>query len=175
MDKKALLSEDKYLLSIFGGLGVGRTSLLDILMEKYDFGFQEAVIVFDYNPFSYKDFLTSYSNIKFDFIDLILFIVDIQNRVNSVRSAEFLDALFKYFKKNKIKIPTIVLFHKYDPELRAYYDHDLQDRATSLRNKVLSKHRKLQLYFQETSIHDKKSIEELFVLITRLSRIKLKF
>ena len=142
-------------------------------MESYDFRFQETVIVFDYHPFSYNDFLASYGYIDFYDIDLILFIVDIQNRINSVRSGEYLDAMLTYFKKKKIKITTAVLFHKYDPELRAYYDHDLQERATDIKDTITKKHRKSQVYYQETSIHDKKSLEELKTLMSRLSRFKI--
>lgn len=173
MDKSATIEENKYSVSILGGLGVGRTSILDLLIEKFDFRFQETVIVFEYHPFSYNDFLASYGYIDFYDIDLILFIVDIQNRVNSVRSGEYLDAMLTYFRKKKIKITTAVLFHKYDPELRAYYDHDLQERATDIKDMISRKHRKAQVYYQETSIHDKKSIEDLRILISRLSRIKI--
>ena len=173
MDKSATIEESKYAVSILGGLGVGRTSILDILIENYDFHFQETVIVFEYHPFSYNDFLASYGYIDFFNLNLILFIVDIQNRVNSVRSGEYLDAMLTFFKKKKIKIPTIVLFHKYDPELRAYYDHDLQERATNIKDIINRKHRKSQVHYQETSIHDNKSIEELHLLISRLSRIKI--
>lgn len=173
MGKDATIEESKYSVSIFGGLGVGRTSILDLLIESYDFRFEEKVVVFEYHPFSYNDFLASYGYIDFYNIDLILFIVDIQNRINSVRSGEFLDAMLTYIKKKKIKIITAVLFHKYDPELRAYYDHDLQERATDIKNIVSRKHRKAQVYYQETSIHDKTSIEDLHTLISRFSRIKL--
>jgi len=173
MDKSATIEESKYLVSILGGLGVGRTSILDLLIENYDFHFQETVIVFEYHPFSYNDFLASYGYIDFYNLNLILFIVDIQNRVNSVRSGEYLDAMLTYFRKKKIKIPTAVLFHKYDPELRAYYDHDLQERTTKIKDMISKKHRKSQVHYQETSIHDKKSIEELHILISRLSRIKI--
>ena len=173
MSKIDTIEESKYSVSILGGLGVGRTSILDILIEKYDFRFQETVIVFEYHSFSYDDFLASYGYIDFYDIDLALFIVDIQNRVNSVRSKEFLDAMLTFFRKKKIKIITTVLFHKYDPELKAYYDHDLQERATDIKDMISRKHRKAQVYYQETSIHDKKLIEDLHILISRLSRIKI--
>lgn len=172
MGKDATIEESKYSVSIFGGLGVGRTSILDLLIESYDFRFQESVIVFEYQPFSYNDFLASYGYIDFYNIDLILFIVDIQNRINSVRSGEYLDAMLTFFKKKKIKITVVVLFHKYDPELRAYYDHDLQERAAIIKDKIASRHRKFQIHYQETSIHDSKSIDDLNILMGRFSRIK---
>ena len=65
MDKSATIEESKYAVSILGGLGVGRTSILDILIENYDFHFQETVIVFEYHPFTYNDFLASYGYIDF--------------------------------------------------------------------------------------------------------------
>lgn len=172
IDKSTLIKESKYTVSIFGGLGVGRSSILDLLTEGYDFSFQECIIVFDYQPFLYNDFLISYGNIDYDNIDILLFIIDIQNRINSVRSGEYLDAMLTFFKKKKVKTTTIVLFHKYDPELRAYYDHDLQDRAADVRDKITRKHRKAKIFYQETSIHDKVSIEDLYVLMSRLSRIR---
>ena len=172
MDKSTTIEDSKYTVAIFGGLGVGRTSILEILMKSCDFNFQETTVVFDYHPFLYNDFLASYGTIDYDNIDLLLFIIDIQNRINSVRSGEYLEAMLTFFRKKKIKIAVAVLFHKYDPELRAYYDHDLQDRAANIKDKITNKHRKFQIHYQETSIHDSKSIDELNNLMGRLSRIR---
>jgi hypothetical protein len=74
-------------------------------------------------------------------------------------SLKYLDAILLYFMKNKMDVPLIISFHKFDPEF--YANEGMLKEIESLREHLLKKYPSFKILFQQTSIYDVISIIQL--------------
>ncbi|MHA1339458.1 MAG: ADP-ribosylation factor-like protein [Promethearchaeota archaeon] len=166
---------------IFVGLdNAGKTSILTTLNKKYnyieDIKKLKPTIKIERSSFKFlnteiynhdfggqKSFREEYLNYKDRFFvgtDLMFYVVDVQDENRYKESFEYFDEIAKYFKEQKFKLPIIVLFHKFDPELAN--DEKLIFKIIDLKklfNEWLPYH---HLYYFNTSIYNLYSIIEAF-------------
>jgi len=165
---------------IVAGLdNAGKTSILTALDKKYDFHrdiisltptirveyhatefLGQRVIFWDCGgQQKYRELYERKPDFYFDGTDLLVYIIDIQDKERYRNSLEYLERILGYFIQNNIDVPLIISFHKYDPEIRngAFYIEEIRN----LREKILEKYPNLKILFQQTSIYDIISIIQL--------------
>lgn len=131
---------------------IARTSFKFLNMEiiQHDFGGQE----------KYRN---EYLNQKDRFLsntDLIFYVVDIQDENRFKESLSYFNEIAGYFKEEKIKIPIIILMHKFDPKFRR--EREYISRIISLKNEFNEWLQYHDLYFFESSIYDLYSLVDSF-------------
>lgn len=165
---------------IISGLdNAGKTSILTALDKKFDFQNEimelKPTIKVEYHRTvflgnacvfwdmggqeQYRKLYQQRDYIYFADTDLLVYVIDIQDRARFKESLEYLDVILKYFVKNEMDVPLIVDFHKYDPDIRAY--PELNEDVTKLRENVGEKYPSFKILFQQTSIYDIISIIQL--------------
>lgn len=165
---------------IIGGLdAAGKTSILTALNKKYDFHQDimelKPTIKVEYNTMNfldndvyfwdmggqekYRNLYEKRKEVYFSDTDLLVYIIDIQNKERFEESLDYLDLILDYFIKTNSDVPLIIAFHKYDPEVRG--DEDLNNRISELREQIFQKYNMFQILFQLTSIFDVLSIIQL--------------
>lgn len=165
---------------IISGLdNAGKTSILTALDKKYDFHKEitelkptirieyhqtkflgNFVSIWDMGGQSqYRELYEKRRDIYFEDTDLIMFIIDIQDKPRFKEALEYLDMVLSFFTENNIDIPVIISFHKYDPEIRAH--EEINDRIIELRQNILDKYPHVKTLFQQTSIYDIISVVQL--------------
>lgn len=165
---------------IVSGLdNAGKTSILTALDKKYDFHkdlisltptirveyhttyfLNQKVIFWDCGgQTQYRELYEKKQDIYFDGTDLMLFIIDIQDKERYETSLEYLDMILQHFNRNKMDVPLIISFHKFDPEIRnnGVYIEEIE----SLREDIIKKYSNFKVLFQQTSIYDLLSIVQL--------------
>ncbi len=127
-----------------------RTIFLGYLASFWDMGGQSI----------YRNLYTSNKDIFFGETDLLVYVIDIQDREKFSSSLEYLDMILSYFSERKMKVPIIVTFHKYDPTVRKY--EEINQDVYKLTDLIKEKHASsFSLVFQQTSIYDIISIVQL--------------
>ena len=171
---------EKLVKIIVSGLdNAGKTSILTALDKKYDFHkdiisltptirveyhttyfLNQKVIFWDCGgQTQYRELYKKKQDIYFDGTDLMLFILDIQDKERYETSLEYLDMILQHFNRNKMDVPLIISFHKFDPEIRTngVYIEEIE----SIRENILKKYSNFKVLFQQTSIYDLISIVQL--------------
>jgi small GTP-binding protein len=90
--------------------------------------------------------------------DLLLYIIDIQDRSRFELTLEYLNVILEYFNKNNMNVPLIVAFHKSDPQLK---DNEELIENIDVLIKNIMKIEQLRKVFLDTSIYDVFSIVQL--------------
>lgn len=157
----------------------GKTSILTALDKKYDFHkdiisltptirveyhatqfLQKKTIFWDMGgQQKYREIYESKQDIYFSGTDLLLYVIDIQDRERFETSLSYLDMILNNFLKHKLEIPLIITFHKFDPGLKDVEKVILD--VNSLRDTIISKYPMFKILFQQTSIYDIISIVQL--------------
>ncbi len=171
---------ETFLKIIVSGLdNAGKTSILTALDRKYDFEKDivqlKPTIRVEYHKMNflkkntiywdmggqeqYRTIYMEYQDVYFDATDLLIFVIDIQDKDRFQNSLEYLDAILQFFLKNEMEVPIIVAFHKFDPDLR--YDDKILENIEKLRKEILDKYQMFNILFQQTSIYDIISIVQL--------------
>lgn len=101
--------------------------------------------------------------------NLIIHIIDIQDHERFEMSMDYLLTILKYFDENNMKVPLIVVFHKFDPELMNSLE--LIDNANNLTVKLMDLEQ-LQMIFLQSSIYNVYSIVELMSAALAIFNIK---
>jgi small GTP-binding protein len=165
---------------IISGLdNAGKTSILTAIDKKYDFRkdilelkptikveyqrtqfLGQNVIFWDMGgQEKYREVYQQRKEIYFSETDLLLYVIDIQDRERFQSSLEYLDSILQFFIENGELVPIIITFHKYDPEIRAY--EEINKDVHYLRELILDKYPEFEFLFQQTSIYDIISIVQL--------------
>lgn len=165
---------------IIAGLdNAGKSSILTALDKKYDFHkdilslaptirveyqatefLKKKIIFWDMGgQEKYRRMYQQKQDVYFADTDLLIYIIDIQDQERFNASLEYLDMILHHFIKNKIDLPLIVSFHKYDPELRG--DESINQTMEDIRELILRKYPTFKILFQQTSIYDIISIIQL--------------
>ncbi|MFX1238171.1 MAG: ADP-ribosylation factor-like protein [Promethearchaeota archaeon] len=171
---------DNTLKIILSGLDyAGKSSILTALDKKFDFEKYimelKPTIKVEYNKRKFLDFniyiwdmggqekyralYEKNRDAYFSDTNLVLFIIDIQDKERFEMSLGYLDMILKYFDENSMDVPLIVSFHKFDPELRG--NEVINENITELRELIFKKYPKVKILFQQTSIYDIISIVQL--------------
>ena len=171
---------EQFIKVIISGLdNAGKTSILTALNKKYDFHkdiisltptirveyqatefLKNRIVFWDMGgQEKYRDMYQEKQELYFSDTDLLIYIIDIQDTQRIETSLTYLDAILHYFEKNKMDVPLIISFHKFDPELSA--NEDLINEIESLREHLLKKYYSFKILFQQTSIYDVISIIQL--------------
>ncbi len=165
---------------IVSGLdNAGKTSILTALNKKYDFQkdiisltptirveyqatefLKNRIVFWDMGgQVQFRKLYQEKQEIYFADTDLVVYIIDIQDTQRIETSLTYLDAILQNFKKNKMDVPLIISFHKFDPEFSG--NEVMIKEVGSLREHLLKKYPSFKILFQQTSIYDIISIIQL--------------
>ncbi|TXT60511.1 MAG: Small Arf-related GTPase [Promethearchaeota archaeon] len=171
--------EDTIKVIVSGLDNAGKTSILTAIDKKYNFREEilelkptikvryqrtqflgSPVIFWDMGgQEQYRDTYIKRKDIYFTDTDLLLYVIDIQDRERFETSLDYLDSLLTYFKQIDPDLPVIVTFHKYDPEVRSY--EEINEDVMDLKELINEEHPEFKILFQQTSIFDVISIVQL--------------
>ncbi|MBD3350116.1 MAG: hypothetical protein GF364_01360 [Candidatus Lokiarchaeota archaeon] len=131
---------------------IERTSFRFLNMDifHHDFGGQE-------------QYRTDYLKHKDRFLsntDLIFYVVDIQDQERFDESVTYFNEIAEYFKKNEIKLPIIVMLHKFDPKIRE--DKEIIHGIMDVKKRITEWLPHHNIYYFETSIYDLYSLIDAF-------------
>ena len=169
---------DELKIIISGLDNAGKTSILTAFNKRYDFEEEirelQPTIRVSYQQTKflgkniyfwdmggqemYRQLYQSKPELYFSDTNLLIFVIDIQDSDRFDSSIEYLHNILQYFDKNKMDVPLIVTFHKFDPELKN--DENLIKFARKLTEKLIQIE-KLKMLFLQTSIYDILSIVHL--------------
>ena len=169
---------DELKIIISGLDNAGKTSILTAFNKRYDFEKEirelQPTIRVSYQQTKflgkniyfwdmggqemYRQLYQSKPELYFSDTNLLIFVIDIQDSDRFDSSIEYLHNILQYFDKNKMDVPLIVTFHKFDPELKN--DENLIKFARKLTEKLIQIE-KLKMLFLQTSIYDILSIVHL--------------
>ena len=165
---------------IVSGLdNAGKTSVLMALNKKYDFQkdiisltptirveyqatefLKNRIVFWDMGgQEKYRKMYQEKQDLYFADTDLLVYIIDIQDTQRIETSLTYLDAILQNFKINKMNVPLIIAFHKFDPEFSR--NEGMIEEIESLREHLLKKYPSFKILFQQTSIYDIISIIQL--------------
>lgn len=164
---------------IISGLdNAGKTSILTAFTQRYDFEQQilelKPTRKVEYHQTTFLDkniafwdmggqgnYLKMYGDNPDRFFgetNLIIHVIDIQDSARFKLSREYLNKILEYFEQNSIKVPLIVAFHKFDPDLEE--DEEMINNAHELATEIM-KIEQLEKLFIQTSIYNVFSIVQL--------------
>jgi small GTP-binding protein len=171
---------DQFIKVIVSGLdNAGKTSVLTALNKKYDFQkeitalsptirveyqatefLKNRIVFWDMGgQEKYRKLYQEKQELYFADTDLLIYIIDIQDTKRIETSLMYLDAILQNFMKNKMDVPLIISFHKFDPEF--IRNERMIEEIESLREHLLKKYPSFKILFQLTSIYDIISIIQL--------------
>ncbi|NVM44069.1 MAG: GTP-binding protein [Candidatus Lokiarchaeota archaeon] len=171
---------EKLIKVVVAGLdNAGKTSILTALNKKYDFQkdivsltptirveyqatefLKNRIVFWDMGgQEKYRKLYQDKQELYFSGTDLLVYIIDIQDKERIETSLMYLDMILQNFKKHKMDVPLIISFHKFDPELSG--NEGLIEEIESLRVHLLKKYPSFKILFQQTSIYDIISIIQL--------------
>jgi GTPase SAR1 family protein len=104
----------------------------------------------------YRNFYNKKREFYFAGTNVLFFIIDIQDEVRFTSALTYLSTILSYFEDNDEKMPVVISFHKFDPDLRN--NHEFIEHAEKLEEKIREKHSSFELLFQKTSVYDIVSI-----------------
>ena len=173
-------SKDNFVKIIFSGLdNAGKTSVLTALEKKYNFekeiselkptirvNYQSTKFLGNDVKFwdmggqsQYRELYKAKAEFYFADTDLLVYLIDIQDKPRIPQSLEYLGEILEFFSDNDMDVPVIVTFHKFDPDLRI--DDNLINWVMELKQKIADDFPDLKILFQQTSIYDIISIVQL--------------
>ena len=165
---------------IISGLdNAGKTSILTALDKKFDFQkdimelkptirieYHKTVFLGNTCYFwdmggqkKYREIYKKKEDLYFAETDLLIYVIDIQDKERFEDSLNYLNSILAFFIKNNMDVPIIISFHKYDPELKGY--PELNENIIELREYIIEKYPSFQILHQQTSIYDIISIIQL--------------
>lgn len=171
---------DDLLKIIIAGLdNAGKTSILTALNKKYDFHkdivsltptirveyhatefLKKKVIFWDLGgQKQYRALYEEKQDLYFADTDLLVYIIDIQDKERYNTSLEYLDMILHHFDTHKMDIPLIISFHKFDPEIHG--NNDILFEIEKFKSKINRTYNSFKILYQQTSIYDIISIVQL--------------
>ena len=107
----------------------------------------------------YRKLYEAKLDVYFDKASLFIYIIDIQDCDRYESSIVYLTTLLSYIEENKLDVPLIVAFHKFDPEFKD--DPEITKNVRKLSDKILNL-KQLKMLFLQTSVYNIYSIIHLF-------------
>jgi len=173
-------SKDNFVKIIFSGLdNAGKTSILTALERKYNFekevselkptirvNYQSTKFLGNDVKFwdmggqsKYRELYKAKAVFYFADTDLLVYLIDIQDKPRIPQSLEYLGEILKFFSDNDMDVPIIVTFHKFDPDIKI--DDKLINWVMELKQKISDDFPNFKILYQQTSIYDIISIVQL--------------
>ena len=176
-----MISLENAIKIIICGLdNAGKTSILTALDKKFDFEkeimqlkptvrVEYSSLKFLGNPVyfwdmggqkQYRELYEKNKDIYFAGTDLLVYIIDIQDKARYDLSLEYLNTILKYFQDNNLEdLPLIISLHKFDPHVRD--NEDLIYNINEIKEEIVKSNPNFKILFQQTSIYDIISIVQL--------------
>ena len=171
---------NEFKLVIAGLDNAGKTSALIALRQKYNFYERvknlKPTIKIDYSSFKFlktfrinlwdmggqKKFRKIYVNnpIYFEDTDYIYYLIDIQDEIKFEESVEYLHELLDIYRTLGYSNELIICFNKFDPQFKNSVD--FLDRASMIKNLIISQNKDIKFEFYNTSYYDISSISQAF-------------
>ena len=163
-------------IALLGLDNAGKTSILTAMKEKFDvpnhvkglkptlkverssFQFLDHIIY--QNDFGgQKKYVEEYLAHKVRYlsgIDLLYFVVDIQDSLRFGEAYKFLEEVLAFFKEMKMSIPVMILYHKMDPKLKE--DPTIVNNRVQLQEMLKPLQKDSEVHYYETSIYSVNTI-----------------
>ncbi|MHA1732129.1 MAG: ADP-ribosylation factor-like protein [Promethearchaeota archaeon] len=159
MTKKFGIEEDLKDLKPTVRVARDQFTFLSQEIYRWDFGGQE----------KYREEYLAKRDRYFSGIDMLIFVVDIQDRDRFSEALEYFTDILEYLKQNRVTIPVSVFLHKYDPNLRE--NPETEKNIFSLKDLFNRARKGYQIDYYETSVNDLHSLIKGFSQsFTRLFR-----
>ncbi len=170
----------QFIKIIIAGLdNAGKTSILTALNKKYNFQkditsltptirveyqatefLKNRVVFWDMGgQEKYRKIYQEKQDLYFSDTDLLVYVVDIQDPERFETSLAYLDMILKNFTKNKMDVPLIISFHKFDPEFIG--NEQMIEQIEALRKHIHKLYSSFRILFQKTSVYNIISIAQL--------------
>ncbi|MCF2140817.1 MAG: 50S ribosome-binding GTPase [Candidatus Lokiarchaeota archaeon] len=167
-------------IALLGLDNAGKTSILTAMKKKFDIpkevkgikptlkversNFQFLNHIIYLNDFGgQKRYVNEYLSHKTRYlssIDLLFFVVDIQDKLRFKESYEFLNEILDYFQEIQCNAPVIILFHKSDPKLKN--DPSILSNQKEYESLVRPWLEKRSIHFYNTTIYQINTIVHAF-------------
>jgi len=127
-------------------------NFLGVELSRYDFGGQK----------QYRTDYLKHPGKYLSGIDLIFYVIDIQDLDRYIEAIDYLDRLLLFFIEEQSYPPIAVLFHKFDPELDRHATVVINRKILTLKQTLTRYSNDFDIFFFETTIYDIKSIMDSF-------------
>jgi len=94
----------------------------------------------------------------FDDTEIVVYVIDVQNRVRIPESISYLKDVVEQFRKLEIAPPMYIFLHKYDPALRRNALNEMKNLEFEIKEKIKKSVEYKEIYYYNTSIYDLPSI-----------------
>ncbi|MFW9781146.1 MAG: ADP-ribosylation factor-like protein [Candidatus Heimdallarchaeota archaeon] len=108
----------------------------------------------------YRDEYLNYPHKYLSGMDLIFYVIDVQDYERYVKAIDYLDQILLFFKEEQEYPPICVLFHKFDPLLKK--DKNLNKKTLPIKQALIRYSHDFDIFFFETTIFDIKSVMDAF-------------
>ncbi len=167
-------------LAVLGLDNAGKTSIITGMKQKFDlpetvkglkptlkvertsFQFMDHIIYL--NDFGgQKHYIDEYLKHKIRYlsgIDLLFYVIDIQDSFRFEETVSYLDKILTYFEESKMDVPIVIMLHKTDPKLKE--DPAIRKNVGIIKHRVRSWMEKFNIRFFETNIFEIHTIIQAF-------------
>jgi len=94
----------------------------------------------------------------FDDTEIVVYVIDVQNRVRIPEAISYLKDVVVQFEKLEIAPPIYIFLHKYDPALRRNALNEMKLLEVEIKEKIKKNVEYKEIYYYNTSIYDLPSI-----------------
>jgi len=94
----------------------------------------------------------------FDDTEIVVYVIDVQNRVRIPEAISYLKDVVEQFRKLEIAPPMYIFLHKYDPALRRNALNEMKNLELEIKEKIKRSVPYKEIYYYNTSIYDLPSI-----------------
>jgi small GTP-binding protein len=167
-------------LAVIGLDNAGKTSILTLLKKKFDVEkeirglkptlkverssltfLSQEIVSWDFGgQKTYRDEYVAHKDRYLVGVDLIYYVIDIQDSLRFDESLDYFKEIVSYFTEHKIKIPICILFHKVD--IKIAEDPVIVDNINKLRDKFQPFLDYFKLKFFITTIQELQTVVHAF-------------
>ena len=108
----------------------------------------------------YREEYLKYPHKYLSGMDLIFYVIDVQDYARFVKAIDYIDQILLFFKEEQDYPPICVLFHKFDPPLKK--DKELNKKVLPIKQALTRYDHDFDIFFFETTIFDIKSVMDAF-------------
>ncbi len=90
----------------------------------------------------------------FDDTEIVVYVIDVQNRVRIPEAISYLKDVVKQFRKLEIAPPIYIFLHKYDPALRRNALNEMKNLELEIKEKIKQSVEYKEIYYYNTSVYD---------------------
>jgi len=90
----------------------------------------------------------------FDDTEIVVYVIDVQNRVRIPEAISYLKDVVEQFRKLEIAPPMYIFLHKYDPALRRNALNEMKNLEVEIKEKIKQSVEYKEIYYYNTTIYD---------------------